>query len=420
MLLLLVVDFNFSLIYVHFVDADQMDDSNESVVFSNYTELLASNFTRVSSIFDWRGIVTSSDSDGTADRCNASNLVTFNCTAYEFLLYERGEDVANLWFTIPVTLLDLLILLAGIFGNLAVCMVVVQNRSMHTNTNYYLFNLAVADLLYLLFGLPFEMHMFWHQYPWPFGLVFCKLRSLVTEACSYASVLTIVAFSVERYIAICHPLYSYVMANLQRVIAVIALIWTMSFVTASPFAVNRYVQFLYYPPSNGHELPESGICTSRTEFGLYEASTCLFFIIPLLILINMYACIALKLNKSIGQRTNERLGKCSVQQMKSRSNIIRMLIVIVITFFISWAPFHAQRLVFHYGKEWPTYVQINEYLFTIGGFFYYLSCAINPIIYNVMSQRYRTAFYHTFCCIKTKWPVNKARRNSTICIKNVL
>lgn len=389
-----------------------MDDSNESVMFSNHAELFARNFSRVSSIFDGRGIVTSSDSDGNADRCNASNLITFNCTALEFILYERGEDVANLWFIIPVTVFDLVILLAGIFGNLAVCMVVVQNQSMHTNTNYYLFNLAVADLLYLLFGLPFEIHMFWHQYPWPFGLVFCKLRSLVTEACSYASVLTIVAFSVERYIAICHPLYSYVMANLQRVIAVISLIWTMSFVSASPFAINRYVQFISYPPLNGIELPESGICTSQTEFGLYEASTCLFFVIPLLILIIMYACIALKLNESIGQRTNERLGKNAVQQTKSRSNIIRMLIVIVITFFISWAPFHAQRLVFHYGKEWPTYIQINEFLFTFGGFFYYLSCALNPIIYNVMSQRYRTAFHQTFCCTKKKMPTKKTPRNA--------
>lgn len=138
--------------------------------------------------------------------------------------------------------------------------------------------------------------------------------------------------------------------------------------------------------------------------GLYEASTLVFFVIPLLILIVMYVCIANKLNGRAQHRINERFGKFSIatvnRQLKVHSSIIRMLIVIVITFFISWAPFHAQRLVFVYGKHWPNYIDINEFLFTIAGCFYYLSCAINPIIYNVMSHRYRIAFRQTFCCKK--------------------
>ena len=71
-------------------------------------------------------------------------------------------------------------------------------------------------------GLPSELLQFWHQYPWPFGSFLCSLRSLLSErwACvpqpclklpnssaSYASVLTIVSFSMERYLAICRPLH---------------------------------------------------------------------------------------------------------------------------------------------------------------------------------------------------------------------
>ena len=33
---------------------------------------------------------------------------------------------------------------------------------------------------------------------------------------SYCSVLTILSFSCERYLAICHPLYSYTMAGTKR------------------------------------------------------------------------------------------------------------------------------------------------------------------------------------------------------------
>ena len=42
--------------------------------------------------------------------------------------------------------------LTGVLGNLAVCIVIIRNRSMHTATNYYLFSLAIADLLILLLG----------------------------------------------------------------------------------------------------------------------------------------------------------------------------------------------------------------------------------------------------------------------------
>lgn len=348
------------------------------------------------------------------DRCDPNILNSFNCTKEEFLYYMRGDQIANMWLTIPVTTAYTLIMLAGIIGNISVCIIIIRNRSMHTNTNYYLFNLAISDLLYLLFGLPFEIYMFWNQYPWPFSSEFCKLRALLSDSCTYASVLTIVAFSVERYIAICHPLYSYVMANLKRVVNVIALIWIFSFITATPVALNRYVHYVRYPPPDGPEILESAICTLNTHFkGLYEMSTLIFFIIPLVILIIMYQQIAAKLNNREENRNNGQLGEASsnvkakTKNLRSKQRVVRMLHCIVITFFISWAPFHAQRLVFSYGKHWPNYDQINEFLFTIAGVFYYLSCTINPIIYNVMSHRYRTAFRQTFCCQTNSIPKTK-------------
>lgn len=340
------------------------------------------------------------------DSCDEDHMETFNCTRDAFVLHERGLQIQDLWDAIPLTMVYTFILAAGLVGNLIVCIVIVRHPLMHTATNYYLFNLAVSDMVYLLFGLPFEILLFWHQYPWLFGLAFCKFRALIAEACTYCSVLTIVAFSMERFLAICYPLHSYAMAGLKRAVRIIAGIWTISLLSAAPFAYYRTINYIRYPPPNGDETPESGLCAIITPpFGLYETSTIAFFVIPMLIISVLYVQMATEIRsrtkrsvtKELGIRPNVH-GNTRGNQSKSRRAIIKMLAVVVITFFISWAPFHAQRVVFLYGRgRWRNLDQINLFLFKISGFFYYFSCTINPIIYNAMSQRYRLAFRETLC-----------------------
>lgn len=70
---------------------------------------------------------------------------------------------------------------------------------------------------------------------------------------------------------------------------------------------------------------------------------------------------------------------------------------VVIAFFLCWAPFHAQRLLYLYAKDSPNYAQVNELLYTIAGCFYYFSSTVNPILYNLMSMKYRRAFRETLC-----------------------
>lgn len=58
----------------------------------------------------------------------------------------------SMTIVIPVTICYAIIFVAGILGNVITCAVISRNKPMHTATNYYLFNLAVSDLLLLLSG----------------------------------------------------------------------------------------------------------------------------------------------------------------------------------------------------------------------------------------------------------------------------
>ncbi|XP_048511293.1 neuropeptides capa receptor-like isoform X2 [Athalia rosae] len=244
-----------------------------------------------------------------------------NLTESELLETVLGPKHLPLKVILPLTLAYVTIFVTGVFGNVVTCLVIAKNPAMRTATNYYLFSLAISDLSLLLLGLPNELSVFWQQYPWALGVGLCKIRSYVSELSSYVSVLTIVAFSMERYLAICHPLHLYAMSGLKRPIRFIVAAWSVAIVCAIPFAVYPTVHYVDYP---------------------------------------------------IG--------------------------AVVVMFFICWAPFHAQRLLYVYGQDSDYYPDINEWFFTVGGCLYYFSTTVNPILYNVMSAKYRGAFKKLLLC----------------------
>lgn len=60
-------------------------------------------------------------------------------------------------------------------------------------------------------------------------------------------------------------------------------------------------------------------------------------------------------------------------------------------FFLCWAPFHAQRLVAIYGSG-NDHLTVYVVMTYISGILYYLSTCINPLLYNLMSNKFREAF----------------------------
>jgi len=142
----------------------------------------------------------------------------------------------SLYVVIPMTLIYSLIFITGLVGNISTCIVIARTRILHSATNYYLFSLSISDLLLLLSGLPQEMYSIWVRYPYIFGEAFCVIRGLAAETSANATVLTITAFTVERYVAICHPLRSHKLSQLSRVVRIIIAIWIVALALALPQA----------------------------------------------------------------------------------------------------------------------------------------------------------------------------------------
>ncbi|KAJ6639907.1 Pyrokinin-1 receptor [Pseudolycoriella hygida] len=131
------------------------------------------------------------------NKSNYSDLSKYNST-YSPVTYLNYPVRDSLCFVIPLTFIYSLILISGILGNVITCIVITRNKNMHTATNYYLFSLAISDLLLLVSGLPQEIYNMWYRYPYPFDEAVCILQGFAAETSSNATVLTITAFTLER------------------------------------------------------------------------------------------------------------------------------------------------------------------------------------------------------------------------------
>lgn len=70
----------------------------------------------------------------------------------KLLLLTLGEKRKDTVSVVFLTIVYTIIFITGVVGNVSTCIVIWRNTYMHTVTNYYLFNLAVSDLLTLFLG----------------------------------------------------------------------------------------------------------------------------------------------------------------------------------------------------------------------------------------------------------------------------
>ncbi|KAF5305013.1 hypothetical protein FQR65_LT07804 [Abscondita terminalis] len=336
---------------------------------------------------------------------NNSTFANTNKSSTESLLYP-------ITLVIPITVIYVIIFITGLVGNVSTCIVISRSKSLHTATNYYLFSLAISDLLLLVSGLPPEMYRIWSPETYVFGEAFCILQGFAAETSANATVLTITAFTVERYLAICHPFLSHTMSKLSRAIKYVIAIWIIALCLAAPQAMQFGVEY---------EHSDDGIQRSRCtvvykEFYFqraFEISTFVFFVGPMTLITVLYILIGLKLQNakmlSVQRRnsscnggvTNEAPFPRNSRSTAAQKRVIKMLVAVVVAFFICWAPFHAQRLLAVYltnasQEAQETFIKLYIVLMYTSGVLYFVSTTVNPVLYHIMSKKFREAFKDTF------------------------
>ncbi|NXC43874.1 TRFR protein, partial [Penelope pileata] len=312
-------------------------------------------------------------------------------------------------------LLVLLVCGVGIAGNVMVVLVVLRTKHMVTPTNCYLVSLAVADLLVLLVaGLPNISEV---VASWVYGYAGCLCITYLQYLGINISAWSITAFTVERYIAICHAIRAQLLCTVARAKRIISSLWLFtSLYCLMWFFLVDTSQVTF---SDGAQV-SCGYRVSRNLYmPIYFLDFAVFYVIPLGLAAVLYGLIARILflsplpaapqHSHVGSVHRGSSLQLSCQgtrgALSSRKQVTKMLAVVVVLFAVLWMPYRTLVVVNSFVD--PPYLNIWFLLFC--RMCIYLNSAINPIIYSLMSQKFRAAFRKLCRCGRKSADVSTLR-----------
>ncbi|XP_059186637.1 7 transmembrane receptor domain-containing protein [Centropristis striata] len=278
----------------------------------------------------------------------------------------------------------LVVIVAGV-GNSFLLACILSDKKLHNATNFFIGNLAAGDLLMCLSCVPLTVSYAFDSHGWAFGRPLCHLVPLLQCATVFASVLSLTAIAVDRYVVVAHPVRRRI--SVWGCGAITLAVWLLSLALAAPPSL--YTRYLDLRPS-GIDLvvceefwPQSGNLRLLYSCFILIAS----YMIPLLSVSISYCAITVSLKRySVpGEPSNSQ--QCWSQR---RKKTFSLLVASVLAFALCWLPLQVLNLLldldpdFHMiGKRYINVLQVCCHLVAMS------SACYNPFIYASLHSKVR-------------------------------
>uniref|UniRef100_A0AAV2JF28 G-protein coupled receptors family 1 profile domain-containing protein n=1 Tax=Knipowitschia caucasica TaxID=637954 RepID=A0AAV2JF28_KNICA len=180
-------------------------------------------------------------------------------------------------------------------GNVLVCLAVGLSRQLWRISNCFVVSLAITDLLLGVLVLPLSASVELRKGWWSLGGVLCNLYISLDIMLCTSSILTLMAISVDRYLAISAPLSYARRMTTVRVIGATGAIWACSLTVAFlPLRMgwNTADYNVHYMDwAVGDQDRDGRYCLYEWKNSYVIVYTTGTFYLPLLLMTGMYLCI---------------------------------------------------------------------------------------------------------------------------------
>ncbi|XP_056373312.1 alpha-1B adrenergic receptor [Hyla sarda] len=306
----------------------------------------------------------------------------------------------------------------AIVGNIMVIISVVTNRQLRIPTNYLIVNLAIADLFLSTTVLPFSATLEIAD-QWVFGRIFCDIWAAMDVLCCTASIFSLCAISIDRYIGVRYTLQYPTIVTRRRVLLVLLGVWMLSIVISIGPLLGWKQQ----------TVTDEAVCDITTEpfYAIFSSLTS--FYIPLIVILLMYCrvyVVAKRITKNLEagvmkenmdskeltlrihcRNMNDGSPNSKSKNQQPRSSLSLKLLkfsrekkaaktlgIVVGLFILCWLPFFTALPLASIFKELEPPETVQKVIFWLG---YFNSC-LNPIIYPCSSKEFKRAFIRILKC----------------------
>ncbi|XP_033637924.1 substance-K receptor-like [Asterias rubens] len=283
--------------------------------------------------------------------------------------------------------------LLGILGNALVCLVIYKVTSMHTTTNYFIFNQATIDFLgsvMLLLSSNIPVPVFLADNLG--GNLLCRLWISDFFLWSFftSSTLNLVSVTFERYVAIVFPFQHGVIYGTVPVRILIAGVWIIGM--ASSFYDIAFYAVIY------------GSCHSVSVPGSQAIGVMIFllqYFLPVCAMLFAYVHIMVVLKRkavSVGPQpvtvssVSHPVDTMERSLLRARRNTLKTLVIVFATYVGCWSMNAVVFFMFNFGYP----LDFNGAVYIVSVALVASNSCLNPFIYAVKYRQFRRGFRIVF------------------------
>ncbi|XP_076833202.1 C3a anaphylatoxin chemotactic receptor-like [Brachyhypopomus gauderio] len=301
--------------------------------------------------------------DPTSPPCNVTA-----CTLVQNVSRGGGKQNAGTGYEHTIALiLQIVVLILGTVGNSLVIYVTGYKMKTSVNSVWFL-NLAMADFLFTFF-LILNIVSIYNSHNWPFGLYMCKCNTLVAVLNMFTSIFLLTAISLDRCLSTCVVVWAQNKRTPNKARIACFFIWMAGIMCSVPFATYRTLV------TQAKVTYCATVATGEVKRNLIIVRFVMGFFIPFIIILSSYMAIGVKVRSL---------------QRQNRLKPFRIILTVILAFFLCWFPFHIQQFCSLKGNcssaTKNALTRMGPVLVSLA----YLNSCLNPILYVFMCEEFKT------------------------------